>query len=268
MVAVVVVAVLAVTRPWAGTAWARRPTVPVAPRGPSAGPDAEPVSVDTAALVAAVPAEAVGKIAPVRLKDGVVPPTNRWYSGLVFGDQAQPVFAEPLSFGLTDSGFTLGLPEPTTTEKTIMAPHVPAVTVDAGATSAQISAADPVSVTIELLDASGAVLGHVVLAEGSPFVSFTAAQDVTVTSSVTGGSFAAGEHGAQIADAGTSTWGLVGGEPDGASTSLSGGSTRHVVRPADRREGVGGGAARDAAAHPVTGWTSPTASTPRSPGRP
>ena len=110
----------------------------------------------------------------------MVPPSNRWYSGLVFGDQPQPVFAEPLSFGLTDSGFTLGLPTPTVDAKVIIAPHVPAVTVDAGAASAQVSAADPVSVTVDLLDASGAVLGHVVLAAGSPFVSFTAEQDVTL----------------------------------------------------------------------------------------
>ena len=78
----------------------------------SGPPDATPPEVDTAALVAAVPAEAVAKIDPVRLAPGVVPPSNRWYSGLVFGDQPQPVFAEPLSFGLTDSGFTLGLPTP------------------------------------------------------------------------------------------------------------------------------------------------------------
>ena len=98
---------------------------------------------------------------------------------------------------LTDSGFTLGLPAPTVDAKTIIAPHVPAVTVDAGAASAQVSAADPVSVTIELLDASGAVLGHVVLAEGSPFVSFTAAQDVTLSSTVTGGAFEPGDDGAR-----------------------------------------------------------------------
>src|SRR5690348_16547927 len=27
-----------------------------------------------------------------RLAKGLIPPTNRWFSGLVFGDQAQPVF--------------------------------------------------------------------------------------------------------------------------------------------------------------------------------
>lgn len=255
-IVVAVVAVLAVVQPWSGEdpAATDGSGSGSAPEGTVSGPpDAELASVDPAALVAAVPTEAVAKIAPVRLKDGVVPPTNRWYSGLVFGDQAQPVFAEPLSFGLTDSGFTLGLPAPTTSAQTIMAPHVPAVTVDAGAASAQISAADPVSVTIELLDASGAVLGHVVLAEGSPFVSFTAEQDVTVTSSVTGDSFEPGENGAQIADAGASTWGLVGGEPDGGSTTLVSGSTAtwYAVPPDAKPEAAE--ALATAAADPVTG---------------
>ena len=103
------------------------------------------------------------------------PPSNRWYSGLVFGDQPQPVFAEPLSFGLTDSGFTVGLPAPTVD-----------VEGDHRAARARRDRATPgrppprsvprtrSSVTIDLLDGAGAVIGHVVLAEGSPFVSLTA----------------------------------------------------------------------------------------------
>ena len=54
-----------------------------------------------------------------RLAEGLVPPTNRWFSGLVFGDKPQPVFPLPLSFGLTDSGFAFGQPVVTTTEKNI-----------------------------------------------------------------------------------------------------------------------------------------------------
>lgn len=254
-VVVAVAAVLAITTPWstseATTAGGGRGS---APEEPTTGPkDAQTPTVDAAALVAGVPAKSVAKIDPVRLKDGVVPPTNRWYSGLVFGDQAQPVFAEPLSFGLTDSGFTLGLPTPTTSAQTIMAPHVPAVTVDAGAASAQISAADPVSVTIELLDASGAALGNVVLAEGSPFVSLTAEKDMTVSSAVAGGSFEAGDDGAQSADAGTSTWGLVGGGTDGGSTTLAAGRTATwYALPPDAKPAAATALAK-AAADPVTG---------------
>ena len=45
-----------------------------------------------------------------RLAKGVVPPTNRWYSGLVFGTEAQPVFPLPLGFVLRDNGFAFGVP--------------------------------------------------------------------------------------------------------------------------------------------------------------
>jgi len=225
-----------------------------APAGDVAGPqDATAPKVDSAALVAAVPAEQVAKIDPVRLADGVVPPTNRWYSGLVFGDEPQPVFAEPLSFGLTEQGFTLGLPTPVVSEKAIVAPHVPAVTVDAGAASAQISAADPVSVTVDLLDASGAVLGHVVVAEGSPFVSFTAEQDVTLSSAVTGGEFAASSDGAATADAGTSEWGLVGGSTDGGSTTLGKGESASWYALPPKASAAAKKALATAAADPVTG---------------
>jgi len=225
-----------------------------APDAPVSGPaDATPPQVDSAALVAAVPDQQVAKIDPVRLADGVVPPTNRWYSGLVFGDQPQPVFAEPLSFGLTDSGFTLGLPKPVVSEKAIVAPHVPAVTVDAGAASARVSAADPVSVTVDLLDTSGAVLGHVVLAEGSPFVSFTAERDVTLSSSVTGGAFEAGADGAATADAGDSQWGLVGGSSDGGSTTLGKGESASWYALPPKASAAAKKALATAAADPVTG---------------
>jgi len=243
--------------PWASDDTASKGTgtgTGSAPDAPVSGPaDATPPDVDSAALVAAVPDEPVAKIDPVRLADGVVPPTNRWYSGLVFGDQPQPVFAEPLSFGLTDSGFTLGLPKPVVSEKAVVAPHLPAVTVDAGAASARVSAADPVSVTVDLVDQSGAVLGHVVLAEGSPFVSFTAEKDVTLTSAVTGGSFAAGSDGAATADAGDSQWGLVGGTSDGGSTTLGKGDSATWYALPPKASAAAKKALATAAADPVTG---------------
>ncbi|GEL97087.1 glycosyl hydrolase [Cellulomonas terrae] len=255
-VVAVLVAVLVAVAPWADDDTASSDDGGAAGSAPVADvdgpPDATPPEVDSAALVAGVPAQSVAKIDPVRLAPGVVPPSNRWYSGLVFGDQPQPVFAEPLSFGLTDSGFTLGLPSPTVDSKVIIAPHVPAVTVDAGAASAQVSAADPVSVTVDLLDGSGAVIGHVVLAAGSPFVSLTAEQDVTVSSTVTGGAFEAGDGGA-TADAGTSQWGLVGGATDGGSTTLGAGETATwYALPPDASDAAAT-TLRAAAADPVTG---------------
>ncbi len=205
-------------------------------------------SVNTAALVGAVPDKSVAKIDPVRLASGVVPPTNRWYSGLVFGDEPQPVFAEPLSFGLTDSGFTLGLPDPTVSEKTIIAPHVPALTIDVGAASAQVTKADPVSVTIALLDGSGKTLGDVVLAEGSPFVSFTASTDVSART--TGGTFQGKPATAHVGD---TDWGLVGGTTKSGTTALTKGQSATWYALPAKASSKAKSVLADAAKDPVTG---------------
>ena len=117
----------------------------------------------------------VAKIAPTRLADGLVPPTNRWFSGLVFGDQPQPVFPMPLSAALTDTGFALGLPNVTASEKTIMGGNNPQIQVPLGAAKMQVTAYDTLSVTSTYSDASGNALGSVKLVQGSPFVTYTAA---------------------------------------------------------------------------------------------
>jgi endoglucanase Acf2 len=226
-----------------------------APEAPVVGPpDARVPDADTAALTAGVEQASVAKIDPVRLADGLVPPTNRWYSGLVFGDEPQPVFAQPVSFGLTDAGFTLGLPEPVTSDKAIVGPHVPAVTVDAGAASAQVSAADPVSVTVDLLDASGAVLGKVVLAEGSPFVSLTAGAVLTVRATAQGGAFAASGDGPATVTVGETEWALVGpsGSDPGSTTLAAGQSVTWYPVPQDADADAAATLAA-AAADPVTG---------------
>ncbi len=119
-----------------------------------------------------------------RLADGLVPPTNRWFSGLVFGDEPQPVFPLPLSFALTDDGFAFGQPSVSATEKNIAGGFKPDVAVTNGAAKAQVSAYDTATVTLESLDASGKPLGHTLIAEGSPLVSYTAAQAGKLTSAL------------------------------------------------------------------------------------
>ena len=70
-------------------------------RGVVENPESAP---QITADLAGITKQNVAKIAPTRLADGLVPPTNRWFSGLVFGDQPQPVFPMPLSAALTDTG--------------------------------------------------------------------------------------------------------------------------------------------------------------------
>ncbi len=134
--------------------------------------------------VAALPHRSVSPPPTMRLAPGLIPPTNRWYSGLVFGAKPQPVFPLPLSFGLTASGFAFGLPDVTATPKTIAGGYTPQVQLDAGAAGATVTAYDDVSVTLEYHTASGGRIGHTTIAEGSPLVGFTADSAVTLASSV------------------------------------------------------------------------------------
>lgn len=116
---------------------------------------------------------------PRRLGAGLVPPTNRWFSGLVFGDQPQPVFSYPLSFGLEQGGFGFGLPDVQTTEKTIMGGYRPSVKVSvAGAADWKVTAYDELSITL------GDRTHRVMIAQGSPYVWFSADEKTTLTTNV------------------------------------------------------------------------------------
>ena len=230
--------------------------------GPVDGPpDAALPDVDHAALVAAVHSAELGTIAPVRLAPGLVPPTNRWFSGLVFGEEPQPVFPRPLSVGLTGTGFALGLAEPVNSEKAIVASHVAAVTVDAGAADAQVSAYDDASVTVDLLDAGGEPIGTLVIAQGSPFASLTAARDLDLT---TDAAFEAaeppggGDGGYGTAESEGRTWAVVApeGALDGAALRLTAGESATWYALPDEAGAETEEVLARAAGSPVTGTES------------
>ncbi|GAA3605960.1 glycosyl hydrolase [Microlunatus ginsengisoli] len=183
-------------------------------------------------LTAAMTNKTLKDLKAERLADGLIPPTNRWFSGLVFGDQAQPVFPLPLSFGLTDNGFALGLPTVTATEKNIAGGYKPDISVDAGVKSAKVSAYDTLTVTIDLLDDGGTLVGKTTIAEGSPFIRYTAEQAGTLQLNLP--FTASGDF--WTVKAGDTTYGLVvtDGKVDGQSVKLSkGGAAILFAVPAD-----------------------------------
>ncbi|AQP45910.1 glycosyl hydrolase [Tessaracoccus flavus] len=141
------------------------------------------VTVDSAAVTGALgdlAARPGVDLQTTRLAEGLVPPTNRWFSGLVFGPDPLPVFPMPLSFGISEggSGFGFGVPEVRADGKTIFGGYRPTVQVEVpGATSWQVTAYDTASVTMTGSDADGAI-GSVTIAQGSPVVTFRADRDV------------------------------------------------------------------------------------------
>jgi endo-1,3(4)-beta-glucanase len=129
------------------------------------------VKKDAAALVQRTPKE----LPTQRLAQGLVPPTNRWYSGLVFGAEAQPVFPLPLGFVLRENGFAFGVPRIQSNEKGVVgsAPTDVSVTVD-GVKTGVVTRTDDLSVTVELRDASGRALARVTIAQGTPSITLEA----------------------------------------------------------------------------------------------
>lgn len=145
---------------------------------PSASTTAGSAVFDANALTAnlnGLPGQAGADLKPQRLASGLVPPTNRWFSGLVFGAAPLPVFPLPLSFSLTDTGFAFGLPNVTTNEKTIMGSYNAAVPVKAR-TGWKVSAYDEMSVTMSQEDGDS-----IRIAEGSPYITYTAGKELTLT---------------------------------------------------------------------------------------
>ncbi len=177
--------------------------------GCTGAPD-DPVSVATTAGPAtrvdgpdpAILPTASAQTVPTRVAEGVVPPTNRWYSALAFGDPGLPVFPKPLSFQTVDGGFTMGLTRPDPQENAILAPAVADVTVtfDGASGAGEVVEATPVAVTL----ATGPA--QVTLAQGVPVVAVSSDGGGTATLSVP---FALAGDAVATATVGTTTYGIA-----------------------------------------------------------
>lgn len=130
----------------------------------------------TRSLVEALPEAPDTGVDLSRLEDGLVPPTNTWFSGLVFGDAPNPVFPLPLSFALARGGVEFGVPTVTSNPGAIAAPHAPQQVLQTGTDAAVVTRYDEVSVTVALRSGAEEV-AEVTIARGSPVISYTATAD-------------------------------------------------------------------------------------------
>jgi endoglucanase Acf2 len=197
------------------------------------GPSSAPLPAsEVRRLAAALPHRTTHPMPTTRLATGLTPPTNRWFSGLVFGDTPQPVFPLPLAFGLSDQAFGFGLPHVVTSATSIVGSHQQDLSVSVDGTADQVvSAYDDASFTLAAVQSGGGVLGRTTVAEGSPFVSHVASTKESLATSVT---WIAG-HGFWTATTSGGTYGLrvSHGTVDGQSIALdSGGSAVFFPVPA------------------------------------
>ena len=78
---------------------------------------------EVAPLVAAQTRRTLADLPTTAARPGLLPPTNRWFSGLVFGDEPQPVFPLPLAFTIDTRSFGFGLPQVVTSADAIVGSH-------------------------------------------------------------------------------------------------------------------------------------------------
>lgn len=150
----------------------KTPSGAAAPSGTSGG-DPYLAAAKVNPLVSRIGIRTGADLKPTRLAAGLTPPTNRWFSGLVFGSTPNAVFPMPLTFGLDGAGFGFGLPVVTTAPKVIMGGYRPVIQIGLGADSWQVTRYDEMSVTLTART-QGTDIGTVTLAEGSPFITVTA----------------------------------------------------------------------------------------------
>jgi endoglucanase Acf2 len=106
-----------------------------------------------------------------RLADGVIPPTNTWFSGIALQKVPQTVFPTPLSFTPSDTGFSYGLNGVQTSENGIVATHREDVRfVIQGAESYKITRYDEISVTMTYYNAGNQKILAVTIASGVPYI--------------------------------------------------------------------------------------------------
>jgi endo-1,3(4)-beta-glucanase len=196
-------------------------SVPTASRQQPQQPYVLPDSV-VAPLVKVIPHRTVTALPTARLAKGLTPPTNRWFSGLVYGASPAPVFPLPLSFGLTPNGFQFGVPTVSSSASAVVGPLSSAVIVDVGATSQEVSRYDAASVTIQQTKGP-TVVGPTIIAEGSPFVTYSAVHATTIA---LGKPFLASSNGVFTRLVNGTTYGFVTTGKVGSGTgkvTLSGG---------------------------------------------
>ena len=205
-----------------------------APEAPAdAGTQVLPQTV-VGPLAEALPRRTVAAMPTTRLADGLTPPTNRWFSGLVFGDEPQPVQPLPLTFTGANSGFGFGLPQVVVSAASVVGSNQQDVQVTlAEATEQVVSAYDDASFTLSHREAGGAELGRTTVARGSLAVSHLAVRDERLTTSLSW----SGSGEVWSATAPTGTYGLVvrDGTVDGRRIALdAGGSATFFPVPAGK----------------------------------
>ncbi len=133
--------------------------------------------------VASLPKEAPAT-PTLQLKPGLLPPTNKWFSSLVFSTANQPIYAYPLSFAPTPNGFSFGVPTVVNSSSAIFGSHNPDVVVTMGGTKHLVEAYDDDSVEMATQNNQNVTIAETRISHGSPYIfsTFSTTDKVSIDS--------------------------------------------------------------------------------------
>lgn len=119
------------------------------------------------------------------LAPGLLTPTNKWYSSLAFGGTPEPVYAYPLSYETTSSGYSVSNPPVVSSTNAIIATNIPDIVVNMATPRHIVSAYDDLSVQVSNESATGSTTATTRITHGSPYVftEFKAAEKITISTS-------------------------------------------------------------------------------------
>ncbi len=125
--------------------------------------------------VAAYPAVAA-------VAEGVLPPTNRWYSSLAYAELPAKAYPSPVAVTVDAGSLTVALPKITSSDKVIAAQTGPGIglTIEGAAARPLVTVNDPVWTSLDYMGTDGGTLATATVAQGWPAVGLVAKTGVTV----------------------------------------------------------------------------------------
>lgn len=118
----------------------------------------------------------------LRLETGLIPPTNKWFSGIVFGESPQPVYAHPLAMQpKPDGSMTISYPSVKAGKDTVFAPHVDDITLKLDAPNVKVTRYDDLTFDLDHHTASNQLVARTSMAQGSSYIFTTLKTDKKVS---------------------------------------------------------------------------------------
>ncbi len=126
--------------------------------------------------VAAYPAVAA-------VAEGVLPPTNRWYSSLAYAELPAKAYPSPVAVTVDAGSLTVALPTITSSDKVIAAQTGPGIgiTIEGASERPLVAVNDPVWTSLAYTGTDGGTLATATLAQGWPAVGLVAETSLALT---------------------------------------------------------------------------------------